>query len=141
MLHIAQNKNGAVFRGQRLYGLPQHFTELTVFQSLGRYFAPIRDVTGNIVSVIALGTVFKRFIKVAALLAYPHLGLIDHDLGQPSAEFGFLPKLPQGPKCFENRFLRHLLGICFVSDNGECRQKDPALVGSKELQESLMVTV
>src|SRR5208282_5565256 len=100
MLHIAQNEDSAVFRGQRLYGLLQHFTELTVFQSLGRYFAPIRDVTGNIVSVIALGTVFKRLIKVAALLTYPHLGLIDHDLGQPSAELGLLPKSSQGAKRF-----------------------------------------
>src|SRR5271166_4575343 len=98
MLHIAQNEDSAVFRGQRLYGLAQHFTELSVFQSLGRYFSPINHIAGKIASVIALGTVFERLIKVTVLLAYPHLGLIDHDLGQPSAELGLSPKASQGAK-------------------------------------------
>ena len=38
MLHIAQDEDSAVFRGKHAYCLLQNFTELTVFQSLGRYF-------------------------------------------------------------------------------------------------------
>src|SRR5208337_4910714 len=55
-------------------------------------------VTGNIVSIIVLRIVCKRFVQVAAVLAQPHLGFIDYDMGQPSAEFGLLPKSFQSPK-------------------------------------------
>ena len=69
------------------------------------------------------------------MLPLPHAGFVYRDLDQPGAEFRFTAKLPQVGKGLQDGFLRHVLRIGVIAQQGQRGRVNPAFVGFNQLGE------
>src|SRR5712691_2488579 len=110
-------------------------------ERFGWDFPPVGVVFGKIVPVVVRLLFINGLIEVFAVLANFQPGLIDGDLDQPGAEFGFATESGQGGEGLQNSFLRHFLSIGGVIENRHGSGKDAAFTWLNEAKEGLGVAL
>jgi hypothetical protein len=73
--------------------------------------------------------------------SFPHTRLVDGDLGEPGAEFGFGAKLAEILEGFEDGFLSGVFGVGLIAEDGESSGVEAAFVGMDEFVEEIVLAL
>ena len=136
MLHVAQNKNLAIFLCERCQGFHQEFAHFFTLERFRRDFLPIREIFRNVIAFVILRLEFVEMLHdVAMFFPPPHPGFIDRDASEPRAEPRVPAKLPEMREGLEYRLLRHFLSVGLVLQNRHRRDINLALIWPNQIRE------
>lgn len=119
-------------------GLGEFEADFFALESFGGNFAPVGEVARSVVAVV-VGTVGDGFHEIRVGFSSTHTRLVDGDLSEPGAEFGFGAKLAEIFEGFEDSFLGDVFGVGFVAEDGEGGGVEAAFVGADEFVEEIVL--
>src|SRR5262249_6156639 len=98
-LQLPQDKNRTVLGRQRFQTPEDGAAEFFSFHKFKRGLAPLDKLPERAVSASTQPSALQRFIKMTPVFAQFNPCFVDCNLGEPRAEFTFIAKLNQVPKC------------------------------------------